>query len=126
MRSRYWSSDVCASDRPRRDRARDTIEPDFEKIIDVLARAARQPVAQRRVDDPRLVAAAPNDQRVECIAEVAVDVEILPDLHRLQPRQQVLRLRLVERVTAHQRSEEPTSEIQSLMRISYAVFCLKK
>src|SRR3546814_2475807 len=24
------------------------------------------------------------------------------------------------------RSEEPTSEIQSLMRISYAVFCLKK
>src|SRR3546814_2155473 len=27
---------------------------------------------------------------------------------------------------AHQRSEEHTSELQSLMRISYAVFCLKK
>src|SRR3546814_10739937 len=26
----------------------------------------------------------------------------------------------------HVRSEEPTSELQSLMRISYAVFCLKK
>src|SRR3546814_5121931 len=26
----------------------------------------------------------------------------------------------------HMRSEEPTSELQSLMRISYAVFCLKK
>src|SRR3546814_3569736 len=26
----------------------------------------------------------------------------------------------------HQRSEEHTSELQSLMRISYAVFCLKK
>src|SRR3546814_10005642 len=26
----------------------------------------------------------------------------------------------------HPRSEEPTSELQSLMRISYAVFCLKK
>src|SRR3546814_8673360 len=25
-----------------------------------------------------------------------------------------------------QRSEEPTSELQSLMRLSYAVFCLKK
>src|SRR3546814_9924232 len=25
-----------------------------------------------------------------------------------------------------ERSEEPTSELQSLMRISYAVFCLKK
>src|SRR3546814_7850061 len=29
-------------------------------------------------------------------------------------------------VLAHQRSEEHTSELQSLMRISYAVFCLKK
>src|SRR3546814_10778571 len=27
---------------------------------------------------------------------------------------------------AGRRSEEPTSELQSLMRISYAVFCLKK
>src|SRR3546814_5074800 len=27
---------------------------------------------------------------------------------------------------ANARSEEPTSELQSLMRISYAVFCLKK
>src|SRR3546814_2828611 len=27
---------------------------------------------------------------------------------------------------AHMRSEEHTSELQSLMRISYAVFCLKK
>src|SRR3546814_10029325 len=31
---------------------------------------------------------------------------------------------LIER--RHQRSEEHTSELQSLMRISYAVFCLKK
>src|SRR3546814_5960532 len=29
-------------------------------------------------------------------------------------------------VAAVQRSEEHTSELQSLMRISYAVFCLKK
>src|SRR3546814_5320218 len=29
-------------------------------------------------------------------------------------------------VVAHARSEEHTSELQSLMRISYAVFCLKK
>src|SRR3546814_10802720 len=28
--------------------------------------------------------------------------------------------------TGHTRSEEHTSELQSLMRISYAVFCLKK
>src|SRR3546814_1752447 len=31
-----------------------------------------------------------------------------------------------EAAIAHTRSEEHTSELQSLMRISYAVFCLKK
>src|SRR3546814_2135723 len=31
-----------------------------------------------------------------------------------------------EDIRAHLRSEEHTSELQSLMRISYAVFCLKK
>src|SRR3546814_1730432 len=33
---------------------------------------------------------------------------------------------LVTRSTARLRSEEHTSELQSLLRISYAVFCLKK
>src|SRR3546814_2366504 len=33
---------------------------------------------------------------------------------------------LVHQPAAHLRSEEHTSELQSLMRISYAVFCLKK
>src|SRR3546814_4147187 len=43
-----------------------------------------------------------------------------PELgHRLQPAGVVERAGL-------QRSEEHTSELQSLMRISYAVFCLKK
>src|SRR3546814_10624846 len=32
----------------------------------------------------------------------------------------------VARRTCHRRSEEHTPELQSLMRISYAVFCLKK
>src|SRR3546814_8761011 len=32
----------------------------------------------------------------------------------------------VEIVSNHSRSEEHTSELQSLMRLSYAVFCLKK
>src|SRR3546814_2426750 len=34
--------------------------------------------------------------------------------------------RLVEAYANGERSEEHTSELQSLMRISYAVFCLKK
>src|SRR3546814_1550116 len=35
-------------------------------------------------------------------------------------------LRTLAHVDGHSRSEEHTSELQSLMRISYAVFCLKK
>src|SRR3546814_20289551 len=40
--------------------------------------------------------------------------------------QDVSRLHLVVRLDDAERSEEHTSELQSLMRISYAVFCLKK
>src|SRR3546814_5258686 len=35
-------------------------------------------------------------------------------------------VRVIEFPTPVERSEEHTSELQSLMRISYAVFCLKK
>src|SRR3546814_6294733 len=35
-------------------------------------------------------------------------------------------LQIAAELTAYCRSEEHTSELQSLMRISYAVFCLKK
>src|SRR3546814_6667599 len=36
------------------------------------------------------------------------------------------RVQLVREIAKAKRSEEHTSELQSLMRISYAVFCLKK
>src|SRR3546814_4676183 len=36
------------------------------------------------------------------------------------------KLQALEELAAARRSEEHTSELQSLMRISYAVFCLKK
>src|SRR3546814_9286198 len=55
-----------------------------------------------------------------------------PALERLQPVRQGLRGGdQQERLPLHARraatrSEEHTSELQSLMRISYAVFCLKK
>src|SRR3546814_7275846 len=41
-------------------------------------------------------------------------------------RQAVVERQRVARADHGQRSEEHTSELQSLMRISYAVFCLKK
>src|SRR3546814_2579765 len=46
-----------------------------------------------------------------------VELVLLPPLHQIE----------VDLARAeHDRSEEHTSELQSLMRISYAVFCLKK
>src|SRR3546814_3755197 len=64
------------------------------------------------------------------LAHLAVEVE---DLHRLAAGAHVdpraAEMQVVRRRAAgqqHLRSEEHTSELQSLMRISYAVFCLKK
>src|SRR3546814_1639634 len=48
-----------------------------------------------------------------------------PQLRRHAPRTFRAR-RLGPRAPGSARSEEHTSELQSLMRISYAVFCLKK
>src|SRR3546814_6725266 len=49
-------------------------------------------------------------------------------LHDTLPERNLVLLELVHlrRAACHGRSEEHTSELQSLMRISYAVFCLKK
>src|SRR3546814_4389630 len=63
------------------------------------------------------------DRQVACFANAAAHLEpggafvielVVPDLRRLVPGHDAVR------------SEEHTSELQSLMRISYAVFCLKK
>src|SRR3546814_5399233 len=47
-------------------------------------------------------------------------------LHDGGIRPTALHHHLIDVLTRHSRSEEHTSELQSLMRISYAVFCLKK
>src|SRR3546814_8845177 len=62
---------------------------------------------------------------------VVVDVERLLQMHGHPgaglhvDRREGLAVELVDPI-GHVRSEEHTSELQSLMRISYAVFCLKK
>src|SRR3546814_3549158 len=50
---------------------------------------------------------------------------VLDQEHRLEQRRQARARHAIEQWIAN-RSEEHTSELQSLMRISYAVFCLKK
>src|SRR3546814_1620596 len=56
-------------------------------------------------------------------AQVVADVARLDQL-QLQPLRHLLDAQAGEQRAG--RSEEHTSELQSLMRISYAVFCLKK
>src|SRR3546814_10556321 len=47
-------------------------------------------------------------------------------LGRIAPLHDIIILHAVDARSVPPRSEEHTSELQSLMRISYAVFCLKK
>src|SRR3546814_2660507 len=53
-------------------------------------------------------------------------VERLRDQEGLDPVARHEGERALEEIQPSERSEEHTSELQSLMRISYAVFCLKK
>src|SRR3546814_8864425 len=72
--------------------------------------AALKRVAQRGGIQPHAV----GGQQFELVAAEAEQLEPLaPRVVRRDRRE-------------YQRSEEHTSELQSLMRISYAVFCLKK
>src|SRR3546814_8781344 len=82
-----------------------------------MARAWRDPPGRhcRRHDGHAVRARWPRR------AELSPDAE-LPR----HPRIQLLELLRDERGVAGGRSEEHTSELQSLMRISYAVFCLTK
>src|SRR3546814_8833237 len=67
------------------------------------------------------------DQRIKAVRELLVDAFITA-------AELILIFRKIDAVVKERpqgavgiaRSEEPTSELQSLMRISYAVFCLKK
>src|SRR3546814_8776103 len=65
---------------------------------------------------PRPAAAADTDRDVD-VRRVEIDIVVR---HR-EPHREVG----VAKLEAPDRSEEHTSELQSIMRISYAVFCLK-
>src|SRR3546814_2262687 len=111
MRISDWSSDVCSSDlgrQPRADRG-DLLQARQQRPhLAALGGAALRPCA-------RDVPARPLRQGH------------LPQLrHAGSVRRQLRALRRDVLADRAQRSEEHTSELQSLMRISYAVFCLKK
>src|SRR3546814_9036721 len=99
MRISDWSSDVCSSD-----------------LVGVLVRLEVGHAHDHRFRCER------RGDRCDTFAETldeVIDRAAIRRNHWIDDAAQFGRL-LVER------SEEHTSELQSLMRISYAVFCLKK
>src|SRR3546814_9457230 len=105
MRISDWSSDVCSSDL-----VRFTAPPLGAAIAICLLINPRHPLRQRILDACRIAVVSGSIFVLWTFASEA----------------------LVGRSTGRplqfygNRSEEHTSELQSLMRISYAVFCLKK
>src|SRR3546814_1364527 len=84
--------------------------------------------ATRKPPTRRMAARAPSSPNIS--AEMAEDYRIV---FRANGGPEVLEVEKIEPVVPgpgeiriRQRSEEHTSELQSLMRTSYAVFCLKK
>src|SRR3546814_7652937 len=69
----------------------------------------------------------PIAQAIRMARHLQHDVDALPTVTLADARGDVLGLCVYDEIGAHPpRSEEHTSELQSLMRISYAVFCLTK
>src|SRR3546814_2263070 len=128
MRISDWSSDVCSSDLNRRiagtrgegrPRAGSRARP-------ATRRSARH---ENRGNDRRA-------HRIDapCARMCGNEKRSLPDTERLRSQVKPYSIKAkaraikatVNRKNRRMRSEEHTSELQSLMRISYAVFCLKK
>src|SRR3546814_6264440 len=121
MRISDWSSDVCSSDLTRE---RDDDEP-VEGVSIFVRSAAGEDIDSAESDaDGRWEIEVPDPGSYE----VEIDPGSLPDGVTLRNEE---RTTLTVSVNPGQsktviRSEEHTSELQSLMRISYAVFCLNK
>src|SRR3546814_4067878 len=114
MRISDWSSDVCSSD----------------LVLDHLGRLARVLGEHDHLDVRQIWLCV--QWRVHQRIDAAGD-----DRQRHHQHQEDVADRPLDEATKHvsaprgrwgraERSEEHTSELQSLMRISYAVFCLKK
>src|SRR3546814_8129965 len=117
MRISDWSSDVCSSD------------------LHVLPCSARPAGGHRGLRAPRDDQAGAGARREGAVTGAGADRHPLgahPAVRpRLAPQPGTSAMTKSYEVIEHTydvvvRSEEHTSELQSLMRITYAVFCLKK
>src|SRR3546814_2979711 len=82
-------------------------------------------VEERGATEPRLVAVEDN-HTVQLEVQHLAESVVLDYLSQDSLGKERQRFAARERHVVLSRSEEHTSELQSLMRISYAVFCLKK
>src|SRR3546814_10220244 len=122
MRISDWSSDVCSSDLGM-DHPGIRIRPERDRHVSGRHRS-------RRVAHPCLLLTADlsNLGRAVALGEQAesgarfdrLQLLDVANQDQLRPRARYLRAQPLHR------SEEHTSELQSLMRLSYAVFCLTK
>src|SRR3546814_1879277 len=111
MRISDWSSDVCSSD----------LDPEFE--VETPFRVAGV-VQDHRLEHGRVgnaqMIAFKRHQNGRTAGEPH-DTTFMTFDHDM-----VIRAKWLAKAEHETRSEEHTSELQSLMRTSYAVFCLKK
>src|SRR3546814_6460298 len=128
MRISDWSSDVCSSDlrrRPRRAKTADTSGPGKH------ARESLQEGDRFRIGPARAVAGLRERAPGRIVRLVRVRLAAVRRRARSQHRADAAGAnpggrRLSGRAGRPPRSEEHTSELQSLMRTSYDVFCLNK
>src|SRR3546814_3278820 len=121
MRISDWSSDVCSSDLGRREVLGMTVghseaEPFWVEFLRSLARRGLRGV--------KLVISDAHEGLKAAIAKVLGATWQRCRVHFM--RNALAYAGKTQRRIVSARSEEHTSELQSLMRISYAVFCLKK
>src|SRR3546814_9639650 len=133
MRISDWSSDVCSSDLFEVRRALGHLvaglPPKF--LIELVTRAALHPAqVAGREELLKLVEHHKVGRRLG-VPKVGGRSVRAREPHKLGPHVRILPTgglvdvaqRQRRHVLGQARSEEPTSELQSLMRISYAVFC---
>src|SRR3546814_5651670 len=122
MRIWDWSSNVFSSDLRK--------QWDWDKLAElaesIRAQGVIQPIVVRELPDRTFeIIAGERRWRASRLAGLAE----IPAVVRLADDRTVVAMALIENIQREDlnpRSEEHTSELQSLMRISYAVFCLKK
>src|SRR3546814_6324959 len=129
MRISDWSSDVCSSDLVRLIMSSEDVIHSFA----VPAFRVKQDVLPARTTELWFKATRAGTYHLFCMEFCGADhstmggsVIVMKAADYAQWLSSNAPLRSLAEQGAVVRSEEHTSELQSLMRISYAVFCLKK